>query len=324
MKNLVRLNFLPPLFYKLITPVTFLLFSLMALPVYSACGERGVWLQVLGSGGPELNDGRASSGYLVWFDGKAKILVDMGSGSLFRFEQSGAELNDIDVILMSHFHVDHSADLPAFIKASYFTGRDRDLPIYGPTGNFLMPSTSEFVEALFGRKGAFRYLNDYLNGYRDGSESYRIVAHDVMATGSKQSDVLHNSHYQLTAVPVHHGAIPALAWRVKIAGKTLVFSGDMNNDNHTVAALAKSADLFIAHNAVPDDAGRIARSLHMPPQIIGEIAAQAKVKKLVLSHRMNRTLGKDPQAAAAITRASINKHFKGEIVFVDDLQCFAL
>jgi ribonuclease BN (tRNA processing enzyme) len=47
--------------------------------------------------------------------------VDMGSGSLLRFEQSGARLNDLDVILVSHFHADHSNALPALIKASYFS-----------------------------------------------------------------------------------------------------------------------------------------------------------------------------------------------------------
>ena len=109
----------------------------------SACDKAGTWLQVLGSGGPELDGERASSAYLVWQDGKARVLVDMGAGSLLRFEQSGADLNDIEVILMSHFHVDHSNDLPALIKASFFSGRHKDLPVYGPTGNHLMPSASD-------------------------------------------------------------------------------------------------------------------------------------------------------------------------------------
>ena len=124
---------------------TFLLMSLSPLQAATGCKQQGIWLQVLGSGGPELDDKRASSGYLIWKDGKARVLVDMGAGSLLRFEQSGAALNDLDVILMSHFHVDHSNDLPALIKASYFTGRQRHLPLYGPTGNQLMPSATRFV-----------------------------------------------------------------------------------------------------------------------------------------------------------------------------------
>jgi ribonuclease BN (tRNA processing enzyme) len=268
---------------------------------------------VLGSGGPELDDGRASSGYVIWHDGKARILVDMGGGTLFRFEQSGASLNDLDIILLSHMHVDHSNDLPALIKASFFTDRNRDLPLYGPTGNRLMPSASNFVRDLFGPEGAYQYLNAYL----DGAESYRLLPNDVKATGRSEQLVWDDSRFRLTAVPVHHGPIPALAWRVEIAGKTIVFSGDMNNDNDTLTALAQQADLLVAHHAIPEEARGVARNLHMPPSVIGQIAASAQVKQLVLSHRMNRTLGQE-QASTVQIRHS----YSGPLQFADDLQCF--
>jgi ribonuclease BN (tRNA processing enzyme) len=257
---------------------------------------------VLGSGGPELDDGRASSGYVIWHNGKARILVDMGSGSLFHFEQSGASLNDLDVILLSHFHVDHSNDLPDLIMASYFSGRDRDLFLYGPTGNRLMPSATDFVQDLFGPDGAYRYLNDYL----DGTESYRLLPHNVEAKGKAEHVVLADSRYRLTAVPVHHGPVPALAWRVDIGGRSLVFSGDMNNQNNTLATLAKQADLLVAHHAIPEQAG-----------VIAQIAAKAQVKQLVLSHRMNRTLGREQASTAQIRHA-----YEGPMHFADDLQCY--
>lgn len=289
-----------------------LLFIYVPVQAMSACGDDGVWLQVLGSGGPELDDGRASSGYLIWQNGKARILIDMGGGSSLRFEQSGASLNDLDVILMSHFHVDHSNDLPALIKASYFTDRARDLPLYGPTGNRLMPSAIAFVQRLFGAEGAFAYLSDYL----DGRESYRLLPHDVEASGKRQQQVM-SEPYHLTAVPVHHGPVPALAWRVEIGGRSLVFSGDMSNRNDMLTGLAKQADLLVAHHAIPEQAGAVARSLHMPPSVIGQIAARAGVKQLVLSHRMNRTLGLEPDSTRLI-----RKDYAGPLQFADDLQCF--
>ena len=292
-----------------------LLLITVSLPLRAAtqCGKEGVWLQVLGSGGPEIDDGRASTGYLIWREGKARILIDMGGGSLLRFEQSGAKLNDLDVILLSHLHVDHSADLPYLIKASFFTNRDRDLPIYGPTGNQVMPATTEFVRDMFGPQGAFRYLSAYL----DGSESYRLIAHDVVATGKAQQTVLATHDYRITAVPVHHGPIPALAYRVELAGHSIVFSGDMNNDNHTLASLATGADILVAHHAIAEQADPVARSLHMPPSVIGEIAGQAKVKQLVLSHRMNRTFGHEAE-----TTRLIQAQYHGPLVFAEDLQCF--
>jgi len=293
-----------------------LLMLLIGMPAYGAtgCGEKGVWLQVLGSGGPELDDGRASSGYLIWHDGKARLMIDMGGGSLFRFEQSGASLNDVDAILLSHMHVDHSNDLPAFIKAAFFSDRHHDLNVYGPDGNRFMPSVTKVVQDLFGAEGAYPYLNRYI----DGSGAYRLIPHDVDASGKTELVVVADSYFQLTAVPVHHGALPALAWQVVIAGKKLVFSGDMNNDNGTLAVLANQADLLVAHHAVPEGAGGVARNLHMPPSVIGQIAAKAKVKLLVLSHRMNRTLGQE-----SVSTAHIRKAYNGPMQFADDLQCFS-
>ena len=52
---------------------------------------EGVSLQVLGSGGPELDDGRASASYLLWKDEKANVLVDAGSGSSVQFGASRSE-----------------------------------------------------------------------------------------------------------------------------------------------------------------------------------------------------------------------------------------
>lgn len=104
-------------------------------PAWSApCSGHGVELQVLGSGGPELHGKRASSSYLVWQDGKARVLIDSGGGSALRFGEAGARMADLDLVLFTHFHADHSADFPALVKSSYFASRARPLPIYGPLG----------------------------------------------------------------------------------------------------------------------------------------------------------------------------------------------
>ena len=279
-----------------------------------SCRGAGVWLQVLGSGGPELTDQRASSGYLVWQDGRARILVDMGPGSMLRYEQSGARVEDLEVVLLTHLHVDHSADLPALIKAAFFTDRTRDLPIYGPSGNTRMPDTVAFVQALFAAPtGAYRYLNDFLTG----DEAFRLLPTNVSVEGKAVLPIMEGQDYKVTAAPVHHGAIPALAWRIDIAGRALAFSGDMNGDNHTLPKLAAGVDLLVAHNAVPQAAKGVERNLHMPPSVIGEIAAEAKVKQLVLSHRMMRTLGREAES-----KREIRKRYAGPLVFAEDGQCF--
>jgi len=284
--------------------------------VAQGCGVQGIAVQVLGSGGPELQDKRASSSYLVWEQGRARVVVDAGGGSALRFGQSGAQMAQPDVLLFTHFHVDHTSDFAALIKSSWFEDRERPLPIYGPVGNDFMPSTTAFVSGLFGDKGAYGYLSELLVPGEQGS--YKMQPHDVTA-GETPAEVFRSGNLSASAVKVLHGQVPALAWRVEAGGKVIVFSGDTNGEGEGLVRLAANADLFIAHNAVPDGATGVERNLHMPPSVIGQVAAKAHVKSVVLSHRMLRTLGKEEQTQAAIRRS-----YPGPVRFANDLDCFAL
>ena len=300
------------------SPRAFTLFLILGfLPAASAqsCGAKGIAVQVLGSGGPELQDKRASSSYLVWDNGRGRALVDAGGGSALRFGESGAQMSDLDVILFSHFHVDHSGDFAALIKSSWFEDRSRPLPIYGPEGNDFMPSTVEFVNDLFGDKhGAYSYLSELLVPGEDGSN--KMQPHNVAGSATPVVQ-FRSGDLAAYSVRVIHGAVPALAWRIEVGGKRIVFSGDTNGEGAGLVELAMNADLFIVHNAVPEGARGVERNLHMPPSVIGQIAADAHVKHLVLSHRMLRTLGKEKQ-----TQSEIEKRYSGPLDFSNDLDCF--
>ncbi|WOI37683.1 MBL fold metallo-hydrolase [Alteromonas sp. CI.11.F.A3] len=247
---------------------------------------EGISLQVLGSGGPELDDGRASTSYLLWKDDKGRVLVDAGSGSSVQFGASGADFTDIDTILLSHLHTDHAADLPSFIKGSYFTRRDTDLSVYGPAGNDLMPSIQAYLDALIGKEGAFKYLSSYT---QEGEDDYKVSAHTIADNAFSTSI---NNDISIDAVSVHHGPIPALAWKVTIDECVAVFSGDTNNADGTLANFAKHADVLVLHNAIEDiekGAGSAATNLHMTPKQIIEIAKASEAKRIVLSHIMKRS-----------------------------------
>jgi ribonuclease BN (tRNA processing enzyme) len=301
----------------LLLSLAFLMAGAGAPATAQSCGSSGLAVQILGSGGPELQDKRASTSYLIWDHARARVIVDAGSGSALRFGESGATMSQPDVVLFSHFHVDHSGDFASLVFSSWFEDRSRPLPVYGPPGNKFMPSTVEFVHDLFSDPhGAWRYLSELVD--RSEGDSYKLQPHDA-AAGAVPILVARQGDITLYAVRVIHGAFPALAWRVEIGNKRIVFSGDTNGEGAGLTQLATGADLFVAHNAVPEGATGVERNLHMPPSVIGTTAGNAHVHQLVLSHRMLRTLGKEHD-----TESQIRQHYPGPLAFANDLDCFPM
>ena len=282
------------------------------------CTALGVTVQVLGSGGPELQDRRASASYLIRVDGVGRVLIDAGGGSALRFGESGAAVGDLAVVLLTHLHVDHTGDLPALVMSSYFEDRTAELPIYGPAGNARFPATTALIRALFGaRAGAYPYLSAFIDDR--GEASYRLRAHDVPSVGGKIRRIYQLGDIRVQATAVVHGDVPALAYRVDVGDRSVVLAGDGNGDNGNLERLARGADVLIAHNAVPEGATGVERALHMPPSVIGRIAGSAGVGQLVVSHRMQRTLGRE-----AATERAIRASYSGPVAFADDLDCFAV
>ncbi|MEM5532714.1 MULTISPECIES: MBL fold metallo-hydrolase [Pseudoalteromonas] len=268
-----------------------------------------VSLQILGSGGPELDDGRASTSYLIWHEDKARVLVDVGSGASIGFDKAGAKFSDVDAILLSHLHTDHAGDLPSFIKGSYFTSRDKVLAIFGPQGNRVMASTNEYAQALLGKQGAFRYLSDYV----EGNENYKLDIRSVAPTKQNEFKQSLQSDLAVNAMTVNHGPIPALAWKVSIAGCELVFAGDMTDKFGTFTDFAKNADVVVMHNAIDENASGGAKNLHITPSKITKVLIEAAPKTAVLSHFMNRSL-KNQQ----LFKKSLIKSLKSNVVFAED------
>lgn len=289
------------------------------------CAPTGVQLQVLGSGGTELSAERAGSGYLIWVNGHARVLVDVGPGVAMRFAQTGARVDDLEAILLTHMHVDHTADLPLLVQAAVANGRTRALALHGPTGNRFAPSAVTFVRTLFDTtRGAWRHLGEVLNPMtRDG---FKLAPHEVrerprsLAARRTQPESpidIEASGMALAAAPVVHGVYPALAWRVRVADKTLVFTGDMNGAGEGLARLAQGVDLLVASHAILEGTGKVERFLHMPPTVIGQIAARAGARQLVLAHRGAATLGREAE-----TSGHIRQHYAGALGFADDLACY--
>lgn len=283
----------------------------------SSCGARypeGVALQILGSGGPIADDWRASSGYLVWVDGRARALVDIGGGVILNFAASGAAIKDLEVVVLSHLHVDHSVDFAALMKSAYFGERTEPLPIFGPDGNEYFPGLAEHLGALFGEHGAYRYLGWTL---RDGEGPFTLEVHEVAVAGSGEQ--LTRGDLRLSVVGAPHGVVPALGVRIDVGERSIAFAGDQRLDDARFLERIAGVDVLVAHHAIPERSGGPARTLHAPPSAIGTAAAGAHVGRLILSHHMIRAL-----RGSSETVAEIRAHYRGPLLFADDLTCVPL
>ena len=309
-----------------------LILANISLSVLSASEQKqGVSVQVIGSGGPYLNDNRASASYLIWVDGKAKIMIDTGFGSSLNFEKSGANLLDIDAILFTHFHEDHSAEFPAYIKGATIVDRENVLAVFGPAGNDVMGSASEFVNGLydpingvfkFTAKGARYSQPAPIKNGRIATRDirFKIDVTDVALDKNKIQSFELSDAITVSAIQTQHSTLPAIAWRVDIGNKSVSFSGDMSNRFNTLAKLAKGSNLLIAHNSMLEPTERgVYFSGHMQPSEIGKVAAEANVKKLVLSHRSPRVFVVDPESEEIIKRI-----YSGPIFLANDLDEYPL
>jgi ribonuclease BN (tRNA processing enzyme) len=159
-------------------------------------------LRFLGSGNAFGAEGRAFSSFIL----NGRYLFDCGPTVLQQFRKAGLGSDDIDVILISHFHADHFFGLPFFFLDAWRNGREKELTICGPAGiEQRVRGLLDIGYAMIpgGIKFPVRYLE-----VSDGCEAE--------AAG-----------LQFTAARVIH--VPELecyAYRTQLEGRSVVYSGD--------------------------------------------------------------------------------------------------
>ena len=275
--------------------IGFLCFPLLAQ-------ASSVTLQVLGSGGPNDISGRASSGYLVWIDGKSRIMIDAGSGTALRFGEAGARMSDLEFIGISHLHTDHSIDLFSLIKRGYFSERDKPLTIAGPSGNADYVAFSAFVENFL---KSYSYLNHY---------DLEIKTIDASLPG-KGLLVWSEGEIKVYSFAVEHANAPTLAYRVVTPKGDIVFTSDNNASATGMDAFIKDANILVMHfpiNEQDEESGQ--PFWHANPSKIGQVALKAQPKLLVLSHFMDLSLNNKSDSLNEVQAS-----YEGPIIFANDL-----
>lgn len=264
-------------------------------------------LLVLGSGGPFINPRRASSGFLLTADDGRRVLVDAGGGVFERMGQAVVGAAELELVLLTHFHIDHSGGLAPVVFSAYMEGRTEALRVAGPSARDGQPGADRFCEALFGLDGAWSYLHSF--------EGFGITSLE----GSSQLDdpraelLLDERGLVVSAVAVPHGMMPSLAYRINHDGTSVVFSGDVQSAHEPLVALAQGCDLLVHELALPERETEHGH-LHAKPSEVGRVARDCGCRQLLVNHIMPELEDELDQALGEVRR-----FYDGPLLVADDL-----
>ena len=288
-----------------------------------------------GTGSPIADAARAASCTAVIAGGHF-FLVDAGPGSVEVADLADLPLGHLEGVLLTHFHSDHIGDLGEAITQSWIAGRAQPLDVFGPSGVAAIVNGFREAYAADVEARVLHHGEPYMPRAAAGA-----VARETALADAPLADavVFDRDGLRITMFRVDHDPVrPAVGYRFDFGGRSVVISGDTRK-NASVVAQAKGADLLI-HEALDSDlTGRAvagARRLgmerlaklasdipgyHSTPREAGEVAQQAGVAHLVLTHLV------PPPRNFIVRRAftsEASEAFRGEVTLGEDGMRFAL
>jgi ribonuclease BN (tRNA processing enzyme) len=225
-------------------------------------------LRFVGCGDALGSGGRSNTCFHVT-GAHVNFLIDCGASSLPALKRLNIARDDIDLILITHFHGDHFGGLPFLLLDAQFTRRTRPLTIAGPEG--IETRLTQVMEALF------------------ENSSRTKQRFDLSVVALKPAQARTFGAVTVTPFPVVHGESggPFLAYRVEAEGRIIAYSAD-TEWTETLIPAARHADLFIAEAYYYDKVVKNHLSLTTLEAHLPEINA----KRLVLTHMSDDMLGR--------------------------------
>jgi len=279
-----------------------------------------LWVTFIGTAASVPTASRGTSATLV-VRGGSRVLVDCGEGTQRQFLRSGLGLIDLDAILLTHLHGDHYLGLPGLLKTYALRGRTEPLAIVGP------PGLAALLGALQGVVGRLPFPLDVGEAQPgrvlvlDGASWAAFpTRHSVRSLGFALIEDPRPGMFDVTAaralgVPagplfgrLQHGETirvgdadvrPEQVLGPSRAGRRVVITGDTEPCEATIAA-ATGAELLV-HEAtfLDEERDRARETRHSTAREAGDVARNAGVQLLALTHLSSRFLPREIRKEAA-------------------------
>ena len=277
----------------------------------------------LGTAGSAPTAGRGLPATLVRRGGD-RLLFDCGEGTQRQLLRSTG-LVELEEVFITHFHADHFLGLPGMLKSFALRGREVPLTIYGPPG---LHALFGVLESLVGRTPYDIRLAELEPNDEVRKDDYTVAAfevrHRVRAYGYAliederpgRFDADRARELGVAEGPdfgrLQHGeavgdVTPDAVLGPPRPGRKLVLTGDTAPCDMT-RAVAHNADLLVHEATFSDEErARAAETAHTTARQAGEIATEAEVGLLALTHL-------SPRHPPGLLRAEAREEFERTIV----------
>ena len=264
-------------------------------------------------GGPTPGPYRAQPATVILIGGHG-YLVDCGNGVAQQLAKAGVALPAVEQVFVTHNHSDHVIDAGTFAVLAWGSGLVHPIGYHGP------PPLAAIVRDQLAAASYDIAIRMKEEGRPPLAPLIRV---EERSTGGR---VFGDGRVVVTSALVdHYGVKPAFAYRFDTPARSVVISGDTTY-SPALVALARGADLLINEAmyapAIRTIAGENAPTLydhlihsHSTTQQVGRVAAEAGVRKLVLSHLVPG----NPAITDEMWLAGVREHYRGEAVVGRDL-----
>jgi ribonuclease Z len=191
----------------------------------------------LGTGYPARR-AQGCAGFMVELGNGDVFIFDAGAGTNLAFNSMRVPYWKASKFFITHYHLDHIADLPVYYDFGQSNGRLEPMHIHGPDGT----DEGETIEALVDNIKSFARWHDHTKIGNLDSRGFDMQPHRF--TADRVQVVYDADGVVIRSFPVPHGIFGAVGYRLEYAGMSVVYAGDSEPSTLTVEN-AQDVDLLI-------------------------------------------------------------------------------
>jgi ribonuclease Z len=247
-------------------------------------------ITALGTGYPSRR-GQGAAGFMVELGNGEVFIFDAGAGTNMSFNHMAVPYNKANKFFISHYHIDHIADLLVYYDYGQPNGRLEPMHIFGPAGETRELGMEALVENLY-RMAAW---HDAVKYARLDTRAFDMRAHQFEPDEPRV--VYDENDTRVIAFPVPHGIYGAVGYRLEYNGLAMVFAGDCEPSSLTVEN-SQNVDVLIHETFNPPEtyvellkwteiqAKLVAWTMHTAPEAAALVFEAAKPRLAVSFHGM--------------------------------------